>query len=80
MDAWAEPAMVADEAGCGVVVAPGDPAALASAIGRLREDPALPFMGSAGRTHLERYFDRPRAAAKYEALLEHVVNHAEDLS
>ena len=39
-DPSAEPAAIAREGGCGLLAAPGDPAALADAIVALHDDPA----------------------------------------
>ena len=64
-----EPALVVRETGCGLVVPPEDPTALAAAIRRIRgTDPAA--MGAAGRIAFEERFDRPQAAAAYRRVLE----------
>ena len=53
----------------GLLVPPGDPAALADAILRLQRDPeAGRRMGEAGRPRVERIFDVRRMVAEYEAL------------
>lgn len=64
-----EPALIAEEHGCGVRVAPGDPSALVAAIRGLREGP-LEEMGANARRCLEERFDRPRATEAYRRLLE----------
>ena len=40
-DPSSEPAQIARESGCGLVAAPGDPAALADAIATMYDDPAM---------------------------------------
>ena len=40
-DPSSEPAQIARETGCGLVAAPGDPAALAEAIAAMYDDPAM---------------------------------------
>jgi putative colanic acid biosynthesis glycosyltransferase WcaI len=70
-----EPALVAEEHGCGIVVEPDDPRAVADAIVRSREMP-LDKMGRRGRQAFERLYDRPIATAKYRELLEQVVAEA----
>jgi len=53
----------------GLLVPPGDPAALADAVLRLQRDPeAGRRMGEAGRPRVERIFDVRRMVAEYEAL------------
>lgn len=63
--------MVVEEAGAGVFVPPGQPAALAEAIrdlfGRSVE---AKRMGLAGRAYLEQHFDRSRLAAAMEKVIE----------
>ncbi len=55
---------VVEQAGAGIFVSPGDPAALAAAIRKLAADPtAARRMGMAGRAYLENHFER-RALAK----------------
>jgi glycosyltransferase involved in cell wall biosynthesis len=58
----------------GLLIAPGDPPALASAITRLAQDPALrQRMGAAGRRRVEAHFDLAKTIKDlgifYEALL-----------
>ena len=67
-----EPAMIADEFGCGVRVDPGDPPALANAIVELQDGP-LEEMGRYARKAFEERYDRPAAADAYRRLLEEVV-------
>jgi glycosyltransferase involved in cell wall biosynthesis len=69
-----EPARIAREAGCGLVVPPGDPDALAAAVRQLRAEPALAArLGAAGiafaRVHL-----RDSQVPALEALIESVVS------
>ncbi len=64
---------VLERSGGGVAVAPGNAEALAAAILQLAGDPALrTALGAAGRTFVEREFDRRVWAARYLALLEGV--------
>jgi colanic acid biosynthesis glycosyl transferase WcaI len=59
------------DAGCGVVVPPGDPAALAVAVERmLADEPGRRRMGEAGRAAFERQFDAAAALSRYAELLE----------
>ncbi len=62
------PEVVGPDGGAGLLVAPGDPAALATAIGRLLVDPALRArVGEAGRRRvLERFTWRHCAEATVE--------------
>jgi glycosyltransferase involved in cell wall biosynthesis len=63
----AMPAVV--EGGCGVVVAPGDPRALAEAIASLARDPARrAHVGSAARRRVQDRFSAESMARAYEAL------------
>lgn len=62
---------VVEQAGAGVFVPPGDPAALAAALRNLAADPArLQQMGAAGRRYLETYFDRSTLAGQLETVLQ----------
>ncbi|MQC26769.1 MAG: glycosyltransferase WbuB [Chloroflexi bacterium] len=62
---------VVEEAGAGIFVPPGDPAALAAAIRGLAADPkSARKMGLAGRAHLLAHFNRPEIAAQMQALIE----------
>lgn len=63
-----------EESGGGICVAPGNPQALARAIRRLHEDPALvQSLGRAGRQFVEQNFERNRLAQRYAELLAAVV-------
>jgi glycosyltransferase involved in cell wall biosynthesis len=58
---------VVESAGAGIFAQPGDPDALAQAIGKLADDPELAkAMGIRGRQHVEVHFDRSVLAAKLE--------------
>jgi colanic acid biosynthesis glycosyl transferase WcaI len=68
-----EVALVAEEAGCGVRVDPGDAKLLAVRILELAADrAALTAMGRSGREEMERRYDRPIATNAYRELLEEV--------
>ena len=69
----AEPALIASEFGCGMVVKPDDAEALAGAILRMRGEP-LEEMGRRGREAFEERFDRPVATDAYRRLLERVAS------
>jgi colanic acid biosynthesis glycosyl transferase WcaI len=71
-----EPALLADEHGCGIAVEPDDANALANAIERARSLP-LDDMGRRGREAFERLYDRPIGTEAYRALLEDVVHGRE---
>jgi glycosyltransferase involved in cell wall biosynthesis len=71
-DPSCEPAAIAAREGCGVVAAPGDPDALASAIARLYDDPAATrAMGERARGAAWQ-FDRRVAVRSYRNLLAQV--------
>jgi colanic acid biosynthesis glycosyl transferase WcaI len=70
-----EPALVAEEHGCGFVVEPDDPEALARAIVEAREAP-LEEMGRRGREAFKHLYDRPIATGAYRRLLEKVVEES----
>jgi len=71
-DPSAEPAAIAREGGCGLLAAPGDPAALAGAILALHDDPvAMREMGVRAR-RVARQFDRRIAVQAYHELFERV--------
>jgi glycosyltransferase involved in cell wall biosynthesis len=67
----AEPALIAEEHACGLRVEPGDPAALAEAILRIKREGGAE-MGANGRRAFEERFDRPIATGAYRRLLEAV--------
>lgn len=61
---------VVEDAGAGVFVQPGDPAALAEAIRKMANDPThARRMGKAGRACLEKHFNRPDLARQMEEAL-----------
>lgn len=65
-----EPASILREGGA-IVVEPEDDAALAAAILELGRDPhRRAAMGAAGRTHVERHFDRRALAERFRRMLE----------
>jgi colanic acid biosynthesis glycosyl transferase WcaI len=67
-DPSSEPAQIARESGCGLVAAPGDPAALADAIATLYDDPAMTRdMGARARLAARQY-DRTVAVQAYHEL------------
>jgi colanic acid biosynthesis glycosyl transferase WcaI len=70
-----EPALVVEEHGCGFVVEPDDPEALARAIVEAREAP-LEELGRRGREAFKRLYDRPIATGAYRRLLEEVVEES----
>ena len=62
--------MISDN-GCGVVVKPDDPSALATALERLAANPQeASYMGIKSRTLAEKSFDRRRLAALFAESLE----------
>lgn len=70
VDEGSETWRLAREAGCGLAVAPEDPAALAGAVLELAGDRERGRrMGAAGRELVERRYSRTAAATKYEELL-----------
>ncbi len=61
-----EAARLIRTAGCGAVVPPGDPEALAGALVQLARDPAIcRQFGAAGRRHAVECFDRRRVLTRY---------------
>ncbi len=73
-DAESESAQVVEEAGCGVAVPPGDPAAVAEAIRRAYAGEIdLATLGAAGRDWVERHRGRDAAVARYRELLEELL-------
>jgi putative colanic acid biosynthesis glycosyltransferase WcaI len=72
LDPSAEPAAIVREYGCGLLAAPGDADALASAIAALYDDPAATrLMGQRARSAALQ-FDRRIAVAKYYDLFQRV--------
>lgn len=56
--------------GCGVLVPPENPVAMATAVMALAENPALRrHLGEAGREYAERHMDRDAVLARFEAML-----------
>jgi putative colanic acid biosynthesis glycosyltransferase WcaI len=72
VDRGSEPARIAEEFACGITVDPGDPAALASAILKMREEPLDEMGDRARRGFLSRY-ERTRVTDATRELLEDVV-------
>ena len=71
-DPASEPAQIARESGCGLVAAPGDPAALADAIATMYDNPAMTRdMGARARLAARQY-DRKSAVEAYHELFERV--------
>jgi colanic acid biosynthesis glycosyl transferase WcaI len=65
-----EGARVLEESGGGIVVAPGDAAAMADAIFELRASPERRLaLGESGRRHVEEHYSRAVTAAQLEAML-----------
>jgi glycosyltransferase involved in cell wall biosynthesis len=63
-----------EQAGGGIPVQPGDPQALAQAIGQLADDPALASaMGQKARTYVEAHFDRVILAARLMEIMQQMV-------
>jgi colanic acid biosynthesis glycosyl transferase WcaI len=74
LSARGESAQLLEHARAGIVVAPGDPAALAEACGRLRSDPLLRrALGAAGRAFAEERFGAPRAIERWSHQLSEAV-------
>jgi glycosyltransferase involved in cell wall biosynthesis len=64
---------VVEEAGCGLFVSPGDPAALADAIRFLASDPKRAGrMGSKGKAYLEKNFNREEIAERLLGVIKSV--------
>ena len=64
---------IIEEAGAGVPVTPENPSELATAIRKLKEDPALCVsLGEKGREYVKRLYDRDKLAADYSSILEQV--------
>jgi putative colanic acid biosynthesis glycosyltransferase WcaI len=64
-DSSTEIARIATETGSGIVVPPGDPASLASAVRRLRDDRELTNRLAAAALAAAAFYDRPRQVARY---------------
>jgi glycosyltransferase involved in cell wall biosynthesis len=75
VDPGTEPALIADETGCGVRVEPGDARALADCVLTMR-GADLETMGKRGREALESRFERRPATDRYERVLRQVVADA----
>jgi glycosyltransferase involved in cell wall biosynthesis len=74
LGASGESAQLVEQVGCGIVVRPGDPAALADAIARLHGDPgAREAFGRAGRSYAESHFGTARAAEQWMACLQEAI-------
>jgi putative colanic acid biosynthesis glycosyltransferase WcaI len=71
-DPSAEPAAIVREAGCGLVAAPGDAAALADAIAAMHDDPLATLEMGVRARRVARQFDRTVAVELYHALFERV--------
>lgn len=71
-DPSSEPAAIAREGGCGLVTAPGDPAALAAAILSLYDNPATTREMGIQARRVARQFDRRVAVQAYHDLFERV--------
>jgi colanic acid biosynthesis glycosyl transferase WcaI len=68
-------AQLVDEAGCGVIVEPGSPEALAVAIRQAVRDPdEWRRMGMAGRNFVERHYARERVTNRYHQLVERLTS------
>ncbi|HET6384473.1 MAG TPA: glycosyltransferase family 4 protein [Armatimonadota bacterium] len=73
-----EPAGIVRDTGCGIVVAPGDTAALAGAILRLADDPQeRARMGARGREAARARFDRQAIVNEFMELLERELQSSE---
>jgi glycosyltransferase involved in cell wall biosynthesis len=75
VDPGTEPALIAEETGCGVRVEPGDAKALADCVLTMR-GADLETLGKRGREALESRFDRRSATDRYERVLRQVVADA----
>jgi glycosyltransferase involved in cell wall biosynthesis len=79
LSARGEAAALVERAGAGMVVAPGDPEALAAALRRLREDPhRRAQLGAAGRAYAEAHFGADRAGEAWARLLSDAVRSRRD--
>ena len=75
-DPSSEPAQIARESGCGLVAAPGDPAALADAIATMYDDPATTREMGARARLVARQYDRTVAVQAYHEVFERVAGVA----
>jgi colanic acid biosynthesis glycosyl transferase WcaI len=74
-DPESETAQLVETVGCGIVVAPGQPEALAEAIRRAKDgELELDAMGAAGRDYVVAHADRAIAAERYRRLLRELVS------
>ena len=75
-DPSSEPAQIARESGCGLVAAPGDPAALAEAIAALYDVPAMTRERGGRARQAARQYDRTIAVQSYYELFVRVAGAA----
>lgn len=76
VDAGCDTAETIESAACGVVVPPGDAAALAAALeAMLADEPGRRRMGEAGRRAFERRFGAEAALGRYAEVLEELGGH-----
>jgi glycosyltransferase involved in cell wall biosynthesis len=69
---------VIEAAGCGLVIPPGNPAALADGITTIADKPVLGIeMGARGREYVKQHFDRPDQAKKFAAIIEEMSSPSE---
>jgi putative colanic acid biosynthesis glycosyltransferase WcaI len=73
VDPGSEPALIADEHGCGFVVTAGSPDAAAAAIRAAIGNPALDAMGERGRTAVRTRYERSSGTTALRELLEEAV-------
>jgi colanic acid biosynthesis glycosyl transferase WcaI len=74
VDVESETAQLVESVGCGVVVPPGNPSALAAAIRAARAGHRdLPAMGEAGRDYVVANADRVVAVSRYREVLRGVI-------
>ena len=71
-DPSSEPAQIVRESGCGLVTAPGDPAALADAIATMYDDPAMTREMGARARLAARQYDRTVAVHAYHEVFQRV--------
>jgi colanic acid biosynthesis glycosyl transferase WcaI len=73
INAECESALRIRDAGCGIIVPPENPAALAQAVQQLRENPDLTRqMGANGRQYVERLYSKQAVLAQYAQFIEHI--------